>query len=133
MSKMTLADVGVSALLPPDLRKALMDCDNWPPAQRLARVDRLATFHQPVEADGEIHPIGRFRAACPELQRGLGVAGVFLAAIAFGGSLNHVRSLRVQIIQGGKRLDDMMGLGVQKPCSLTLEACGFAVTMRLCL
>ena len=41
MSKMTLADVGVSALLPPDLRKALMDCENWPPAQRLARIEKL--------------------------------------------------------------------------------------------
>lgn len=41
MIKMTLADVGVSDLLPPDLRKALMDCKNWPPADRLARIEKL--------------------------------------------------------------------------------------------
>ena len=41
MTKMTLADVGVSDLLPPDLRKALMDVENWPAADRQARIEKL--------------------------------------------------------------------------------------------
>ena len=41
MIKMPLAAVGVSELLPPDLRKALMDCENWPPAERWVRIDKL--------------------------------------------------------------------------------------------
>ena len=41
MIKMTLAEVGVSELMPPDLRKALMDVENWPASERLARIDKL--------------------------------------------------------------------------------------------
>ena len=41
MKKIALADVGVSELLPPDLRKALMDVENWPPAQRQSRINEL--------------------------------------------------------------------------------------------
>ena len=41
MKKIPLADVGVSELLPPDLRVALMDCENWPPAERMRRIEKL--------------------------------------------------------------------------------------------
>jgi hypothetical protein len=36
-------------------------------------------------------------------------------------------------VAGVAYFDDMIGLGPKKPCSLTLEASGSAVTMRLCL
>jgi hypothetical protein len=41
MRKIPLADVGISELLPPDLRTALMDAENWPKAERLIRIERL--------------------------------------------------------------------------------------------
>lgn len=41
MKKTTLAEVGVSELLPPDLRTALMDTENWPPGERITRIDKL--------------------------------------------------------------------------------------------
>lgn len=41
MKKMTLAEVGVSELLPPDLRTALMDVENLPPRDRMHRIDKL--------------------------------------------------------------------------------------------
>ena len=45
----------------------------------------------------------------------------------------HYECGQLQKIQDGTRFDDMMGLGTQKPRSLTLETVGFSVTMRLCL
>ena len=41
MKRITLAEVGVSELLPPDLRKALMDAENWPLMERVKRIDLL--------------------------------------------------------------------------------------------
>ena len=41
MIKITLAEVGISELFPPDLRRALMDVGNWPPSQREARINQL--------------------------------------------------------------------------------------------
>lgn len=41
MIKMTLAEVGISAHLPADLRIALMDAENWPQAERLRRIEQL--------------------------------------------------------------------------------------------
>ena len=41
MIKITLAEVGISELFPADLRRALMDVENWPPSQREARINQL--------------------------------------------------------------------------------------------
>ena len=41
MNKIKLADVGISELFPADLRRALMDVENWPPRQREARINQL--------------------------------------------------------------------------------------------
>ena len=41
MNKITLADLGISELLPPDLRCALMDVEHWPASQREARINQI--------------------------------------------------------------------------------------------
>lgn len=41
MKTTSLADIGISAHLPPDLRTALMDAENWPPRDRMHRIDKL--------------------------------------------------------------------------------------------
>ena len=39
--RINLAEPSISALLPPDLRRALIDAENWPQAERLRRIDQL--------------------------------------------------------------------------------------------
>jgi len=41
MKRTPLAEMGISELLPPDLRRALIDTENWPPLERMQRIDKL--------------------------------------------------------------------------------------------
>jgi hypothetical protein len=40
-ARVALADIGISALLPRDLRNALIAAGDWPQHERIARIDQL--------------------------------------------------------------------------------------------
>lgn len=66
MSKITLAEVGISAHLPTDLRTALMDVENWPPADRMRRIEKLtdeAARRGLARDRGDISMAGRWDSA----------------------------------------------------------------------
>ena len=69
MKRITLAEVGVSELLPPDLRKELMDVENRPLAERVKRIDKLtdeAARRGLVRERGDLSMDVHWRAQRPE-------------------------------------------------------------------
>lgn len=75
----TLAELGISSIYPPGLRRALIDAENWPATERLQRIDaltleavRLGLARRPD--DTSLHPLSSAQraaaAARPATRRG---------------------------------------------------------------